>query len=566
MGDTTSAPGAGTDQDATADRRNVGPVPSPARADDEPAGDDPAGDEPAGDGDELAASGDGRVGGDRHRALAQVLHLADLFPLSVSSIGPVFSVAATGGVMAADAGWWALPTIAVLSVPFIISGFVFRLLNRHLPHAGASYHWSARVMGARVSRFQAWILILAYFTSIPPIAIPAASYTLALVAPGTHAPPVVQMLVALFWIVFAAIPLLLGARPTAQLTKVFFVLEMVSLLAFGVLGVTDLYRLAVPVHLGRLPVGGVLVVAVVAATVLDGWEIDSYAAEESQRPRRDPGRSGLIGAFLALGFYAVLYPLMFAETPMRLLAAPTDSDPLALWAYRLLPDAHWVILVPILGSTAGGLWLTTYILTRALYAMGREQLIPRGFGRTNRRQVPHVATVAVLGSTLAVVALETFVTSLGAFFDLVLSAAGFFLLAEFFLDSVTAVVFLTRGHRRLPDVALHPHRHRWLLAGALVAATMMGALLVTFFVYAPRAIGDGIDQTVAAMVGLGVLFAWLTGKRRSTPVIFAGDDVDTGAEHVEPSGAPGEAGGVRTGDVAAARQRRRVPLPSGLRR
>src|SRR5579875_1774614 len=94
------------------------------------------------------------------RPLLQVLQLGDLFPLSVSSVGPIFSVAATGGVMAADAGWWALPTIAVLSVPFIISGFVFRLLNRHLPHAGASYHWSARVMGARVSRFQAWILIL----------------------------------------------------------------------------------------------------------------------------------------------------------------------------------------------------------------------------------------------------------------------------------------------------------------------------------------------------------------------------------------------------------------------
>ena len=459
------------------------------------------------------------------RPLLQVLQLGDLFPLSVSSVGPIFSVAATGGVMAADAGWWTLPAIAVLALPFVISGFVFRLLSRHFPHSGASYHWSARIVGQGASRYQAWILILAYFFSIPPIAIPAATYTLALVAPGYHAPPVVQLLLALFWIVFAAIPLLLGARPTAQVTKVFFALEMVSLLAFGILGLTSLHRISVPVHFGSVPIGGMLVVAVVAATVLDGWEIDAYAAEESRRPRSDPGKSGLIGAFLALGFYAVLYPLMFAETPMRLLASPNDSDPLAIWANRLLPGEHWAILIPIIASTAGGLWLTTYILTRALYAMGRENLIPSGFAKTNRRGAPHLATVSVLLLTLGVVSLQTFLTSLGSFFDLVLSAAGFFLLAEFFLDSITAVVFLTRGHRRLPDVQIRPHEHRWLLAGAAFSSLIMGSLLVLFFFYGPKAIGSGIDQTIAVLVGLGVVFSWLTGRRRHRLVVFPGEEV-----------------------------------------
>jgi amino acid transporter len=469
--------------------------------------------------------------------LSQVFHLADLFPLSVSSVGPIFSVAATGGVMAADAGWWTLPAIAVLAIPFLISGFVFRLLSRHFPHSGASYHWSARVVGAGASRYQAWILILAYFFSIPPIAIPAATYTLALVAPGYHAPPIVELLLALFWILFAAVPLLLGARPTAQVTKVFFALEMVSLLTFGVLGVTSLHRISVPVHFGRIPVGGMLVVAVVAATVLDGWEIDSYAAEESRRPRADPGKSGLIGAFLALGFYAVLYPLMFAETPMKLLASPNDSDPLAIWASRLLPGNHWAILIPIIASTAGGLWLTTYILTRALYAMGRENLIPGGFAKTSKRGVPHVATISVLLLTLVVVSLQTFLTSLGSFFALVLSAAGFFLLAEFFLDSITAVIFLTRGHRRLPDVRIRPHEHRLLLAGAVFSSLVMGALLVLFFFYGPRAIGNGIDQTLAVLIGLGVVFSWLTGLRRPRLVVFPGEEVTFDATASERSAA-----------------------------
>jgi amino acid transporter len=472
----------------------------------------------------------------RKTDLHQTYRLSDLVPLSVSSVGPMFSVAATGGVMAAEAGWWTLPAIAILALPFIISAFVFRTLNQHFPHSGASYHWSARVIGRGVSRYQAWILILAYFLSIPPIAIPASSYTLALVAPHYSAPPAVQLAVTLFWIVFAAVPLLLGARPTSTVTKVFFAFEMVSLAGFGLLGLIELPRLHVPVHFGAPPIGGILIVAVIAATILDGWEIDSYAAEESVRPRAHPGVGGIIGAFGALVFYGILYPLMLGETPLGHLAGAVD--PLTVWSQRLVPGAPWLMLLPVLGSTAGGLWLTSYILIRALYAMGRENLIPQGFARLNRHRVPHVATLAVLGTATLVVAVQLFVSSLGTFFSLVLSAAGFFLLAEFFMDSVTAVVFLTVGHRRLPDVQLlNRHAHRVLLAGAVAASVIMGALLVAFFIYGPTSIGHGIDQTIAVLLGIGLAFAWWTSRRRTTVYVFAGRDASpkaTGSSRTGP--------------------------------
>jgi amino acid transporter len=458
-----------------------------------------------------------RVGG-----LDQSFHLRDLIPLSVSSVGPMFSVAATGGVMAAQAGWWTLPAIAVLAVPFIVSSFVFRLLNRHFPSAGASYHWSARVIGRGISRYQAWILILAYFLSIPPIAIPAGSYTLALVAPHTHFSPVVRLATTMFWVAFAAVPLLLGGRPTARVTQVFFVVEMVSLLTFGVIGVVRLPHLAVPVHFGRPPIGGILVVAVIAATILDGWEIDSYAAEEAKRPRSDPGIGGIVGAIGALLFYAILYPLMLGETPLRSLAG--SVDPLATWAQRLVPGASWTMLVPILLSTAGGLWLTSFILTRALYAMGRERLIPSAFGRLNRHHVPWVAITASLGAATTVVAVQLLFNSLASFFNLVLSGAGFFLLAEFFLDSLTASVFLATGHRRLPDVALQPHSHRLLLLASVLSSAVMGSLLVAFFVYGPAAIGRGIDVTFAVLLALGLVFAWVTRHRAGPAHRFSGED------------------------------------------
>lgn len=440
----------------------------------------------------------------------------------------MFSVAATGGVMVGAAGWWTLPAIAMLALPFLASSFVFRLLNRHFPHAGASYHWSARVIGAGPARFQAWILILAYFTSIPPIAIPAATYTLALVAPHSGPSAGAETAVALFWIGFAALPLLAGAKPTVRLTQVFLVVELVALVVVGLVGFVRLGRLSVPVHFGHPPIAGMLVVMVVAATVLDGWEIDSYAAEESCRPRTDPGFGGIVGAFMALGIYAVIYPLMLAETPLDRLAGA--SDPMAVWGSRLFPGQPWIVLVPVLASTAGGLWLTSYILSRALYAMGRERLVPSAFAKLNRRQVPHVAVAATLGATAVVVILQLSFSSLSDFFKLVLSAAGFFLLAEFFLDSATATVFLTVGHRKLPDVRLSPHAHRLLAAAAILSSVVMATMMVGFFIYGPRVIGAGLDETLAVLIGSGVIFAWVTRRRAGAAAIFHGRDAPDPAE------------------------------------
>ena len=473
--------------------------------------------------DHAADPAQSTTGSYRSHRLSQTFHLWDLVPLSISSVGPLFSVAATAGVMAGLAGWWTLPAIGILAVPFVISSFIFRLLNRHFPHAGASYHWSARIVGRSVSRYQAWILILAYFTSIPPIAIPASSYTLALVAPGHNASAIVHLAVALFWIVFAAVPLLAGGRPTAHVTRVFFGVEMCSLAVFVALGVINWNRLKVPIHFAKPPIGGILIVAVLAATILDGWEIDSYAAEESLKPRSHPGVGGIVGAIAALGIYAVVYPLLLAETPHRLLA--NASDPLTLWADRLIPGAPWLIGIPVLMSTAGGLWLTSFILTRALYAMGREHLVPTAFSKLNRNHVPHVAITITLSLAALVVAAELFVSSLTTFFSLVLSAAGFFLLAEFFLDSITAVVFLTVGHRRFPAIHSVSHRHRLMLVGSLLSSAIMGGLLVAFFFYGPAAIGNGIDETIAVMLLLGVAFASLTRKTARPAFIF--DDSDS---------------------------------------
>ena len=459
-----------------------------------------------------------------------VFHLADLVPLSTSSVAPAFSIAAAYGVMVSFAGPQAIMSVIVAFPLFLFSALIFRQLNIHFPHAGASFFWGTSVIGRRYGGFQAWVVTLAYFLSLPPILLPAGEYTLQLASSLEWVPPSVvgnlewEAVMGIGWALVAAVPLLLGAKPTARFTEAFFGIEIAILAIFLGIGLSVLPGHVInPIRPSWFfstainPLSFSLALVAVA-TILDGWEIDSYASEESEKPRKDPGIGGIIGAFGALLFYAILYPLMLGETPLHALA--NSTDPLAVWSQRLVPSAPWIMLIPILLSTAGGLWLTSFILTRALYAMGRERLIPASFAKLNRNHVPHVAVLAALGTAGVVVSLQLFVTSLGSFFNLVLSGAGFFLLAEFLLDSVTGVIFLSVGHRRMPEMSLQPHQHRLLLVGAIFSSVVMAALLIAFFIFGPTAIGNGIDETLAALLGCGFAFAWWTKKRTRETVHF----------------------------------------------
>ncbi|WP_258112637.1 APC family permease [Alicyclobacillus sp. SP_1] len=455
--------------------------------------------------------------------MRQTFSLFDLSSLSISSVAPAFSISATAGVMVADSGMYSVLGILLIALPFLISAYTFRMLNRHFPHAGASYHWSRRVLGPRAARFQGWILLLAYFTSIPPILVPAAQYTLALVDPSGLQNTWLQFAVATFWMAFALVPLLRGARPTALVTQIFFVIELIFLGAFAFFGIRAMPHIHVALGSLSFHLGGLLLTMVVASTIMDGWEIDSYASEESTNPHRDPGVGGIIGAIFALLIYLLFIPLVLLQTPRKLLV--NSADPLVLWAHSMRafmpPHASLWILIPVLASTAGSLWLTAYILIRGLFAMGRDGMIARWFGRLNRRGVPAVATWVIFAAAWAVMTLQLFVSSLGVFFNIVLSTAGFFLIFEFMLDNLTASIFLWRRHdtNDLHQRAQTRHAHRLMLVVSAFTTVYLLALLGCFLVVGAQTISPWVDVLLGLLIVAGILFA----RRKKAPTQSAVD-------------------------------------------
>ena len=182
-----------------------------------------------------------------------------------------------------------------------------------------------------------------------------------------------------------------------------------------------------------------------------------------------------------------------------------------------MPSAGWAIDVAVIASTASSLWLTAFILSRAWYSMGRNGLLPRGFSRVHRTlHSPWVAIAAITGAEIAVQLLELTSSSVFAFFSLVLTAAGVFLLLEFALNGITATVHFRRAHRPMGLEPPSPHRH--LLLVVLGPITAAGMLVIV-------AVGLVTNPYLAVIAGVllvpSVYFLWRARRLASAQLLYS---------------------------------------------
>jgi amino acid transporter len=381
----------------------------------------------------------------------------DLATLSNSSVAPAFSIAASYGVIAMILGFNSIMAIILTLPVWLGAAFIFRKFNKIHPDAGASYVWGRKIVSKRYGSFQAWVVTLAYFFSIPPIVIPAGEYTDALlystgIIPKTvYSSPDTIFIIGTLWITITLIASILGAKPIARLTEIFFAVEIAIISSFIVISIYFL-----PSHIVN-PVsitwffgfGNVLknpyifmLGFPVIATIMDGWEIDSYASEESVNKERWPGTTGIIGLISVFIVYMVTMTLMDMETPMYMLSG--SLDPLSTWSTIIIPKYSFMIDIAVIASTASSLWLTTYILSRAWYAMARDGLFPEQFGRLHKKYKTPYLNITIIGiAAESINAVMLFVPSIESFFAELLSVSGIFLMMEFGIDCFTGIYLYT---------------------------------------------------------------------------------------------------------------------------
>jgi len=420
-------------------------------------------------------------------------------------MGPAYSLASTMGPIVVAAGFGAPLALLALSAIMLCIAISFAYLSRVAPNAGSSYSWIRTAFGAHAGAYGAWLLLLSNFFATMAIAIPAGIYTLALVAPAHEQDPLWAAVVGAVWILASAALLYAGVRPTALVTLLALALE-IGVLLIAALAAGLHAPVPAPVTASSTPlpasfgIAGFITAMTLAVWMSDGWEVSASTSEEVNDASTASGRGGITGLVLTT---VVLVVCMYAFEHLGSLQGFADNQADALaYVGSLLGGPWWrlAIVVTVLLSTLSTLWTTILYLTRSVYAMGRDGVLPRGLGSLDPRNEPlrAMAVVAVLVTLCELV--TGFSKSAADQLTTVLNASSVFLGLLFVLSAAAAAKrFWGEPAGRLGGVLVP-------LIGALA---LLGVLVATVAVEDHRLAGY-------ACVGvlLGIPFALWRGRAR----------------------------------------------------
>lgn len=362
-------------------------------------------------------------------------------------MGPAYSIASTMGPMVAAAGTGAPLSLVALSAIMLCIAAAFAQLSAAAPNAGSSYSWIRMAFGDVAGAYGAWLLLLSNFFATLATAVPAGIYTLDLIAPGRSQDPRLDAIVGALWVVVSAVLLYVGIRPTAVVTAIALAIE------FLVLGASAIASALAPHHASAahasvappvaFSLGGFVTAMTLGIWMSDGWEVSASTSEEVDGDARASGRGGIAGLVATT---VVLVLAIVAYTRLAGVAglAANQADALR-YVGDLLGGGAWraAILITVLVSTSSTLWTTILYLSRSVFAMGRDGVLPRPLGALDVRSEPLAALIAVAILLTAFELLTGFSKTAADALDVVLNISSVFL-GLLFVGSAAAAVKLFR--------------------------------------------------------------------------------------------------------------------------
>jgi amino acid transporter len=385
----------------------------------------------------------------------RVLNLGDLLVIAAAAIGPAFVLATVFGPMVVAGGSATPLALVLVSIVMACIAIGYQRLGERYPTAGSSYSWVRTAFGAAPGAYAAWVLIVANILAVVATAVPAGTYTLALLAPAQAESPLGGAVVGSAWVLAAGLLLYSGLRPTSRVTNVLLFAEL-AILALGAAAAFKHPAVAHAAAAAPFTGGAALVGAmVIGIWMLDGWEVSASTAEEAESATHAPGLSGLAGLLLSA---AVLWLCMVGFMRVGTLDgfAAHEGDAMAYIGLQLGGDVWRVVIAAtVLVSLAAALQTTLVYLTRSFFAMGRDGVLPLGLGTLDRRDQPARAVGLMTAAGMAFTLGSGLSPTIRAAFDFILNGTSVFLGILFLMSAAAAVrIFARDSTRRLTGVVL----------------------------------------------------------------------------------------------------------------
>ncbi len=433
------------------------------------------------------------------------LGLGESVVMGVAGTAPAFSAAATTATLIAAVG--ILSPASLLYCGLIMFGvtLAFRQLNRVDANAGASYAWVDKAFGPVLGFLAGWSLLVASALFMVSGTVPAATATLALIAPRLATDPTSVALVAAGWLLAVSALVVKGIKPASYTQVVLTTIEVGILVAMIVAALLksggspahqfSLSWLSPSAFTPQLFATG----ALTAVFFFWGWDVTLNLNEETRDASQTPGH----GAVLAM----IIVLLLFVGFAVATLLVLTDveieragTNIVLAVAGKLFPwPWSYLAVIAVMLSTIGTLETSVLQFTRTMFAKGRAGALHHRYARLHRSwRTPWVANAVLAAFGLTLLFLSSFLPTVN----------------QIMKDSVNAIGFQAAFYYGLASFACAWNTRRAALASPTMLVTLVlwpiaSALFLAFVAIYSIPTFDRITTSVGLggiVIGLVPLF------------------------------------------------------------
>ncbi|HEX7048480.1 MAG TPA: amino acid permease [Gammaproteobacteria bacterium] len=354
--------------------------------------------------------------------LRKVLGPVDLVLLGIGAIIGAGIFVLTGIAAANHAGPAVILSFVAAGTVVSFAALSYAELASAIGGAGSAYSYGYHGLGEFIAWVIGWMLILEYTVAISAVSVGWSGYVNnALTAMGMGLPEVLTItpveggivnLPALLVILALGTLLATGAKVSAQFNAIMVFVKVAAILLFIGVAVFHIepanWTPFIPERgvnpLGEISYGwqGIMTGAASIFFAYIGFDAVSTAAEETKNPGRDLP-IGILGSLvICTTLYMVVSLLLTGVVPYQALNVPSPVS-----SALLQVGANWASGMVAVGAIAG---LTTVMLvlyfglTRILYAISRDGLLPPFFSHVNRKTGTPVRVVILAGLIMACIA------------------------------------------------------------------------------------------------------------------------------------------------------------------
>ena len=297
-------------------------------------------------------------------------------------------------------------SFVLVGITCIFSALSYAEMATAIPVAGSAYTYAYATLGEVIAWIIGWDLILEYGFAVAVVAVGWGGYVQSLFDSlfSIHIPNAIAQppgdggtvnLPAVVLVLGVTLVLLRGARESTRFNAGMVLIKVAVLIFFIVVAATafhahNLHPFAPHGFNGTVDAAALIFFAYI------GFDVVSTGGEEAKNPQRDLP-IGIIGSLgIATVLYIVVGLVAVGAAPASKLAG--QSAPLAIALQNGAGVGSWAVDILDVGALvaiASVVLALLYGQTRIMFAMCRDNLLPRSFARvSSERRVPYLIGLA----------------------------------------------------------------------------------------------------------------------------------------------------------------------------